>query len=109
MFLELAVHEDQLHYPVYYAIGRDGKAWTTPPADPEDDGDLEAIFEAIIDHVPAPSVELDKPFQMLVTALAQDTFKGKYAIGRITRGRVKPGDQVALCKKDGTVSQSQGR
>jgi GTP-binding protein len=102
LFLELAVHEDQLHYPVYYAIGRAGKAWTTPPLNPEiDDGSLEPIFQAIIDQIPAPSVELDKPFQMLVTALSSDTFKGKYAIGRITRGHVKPADPVMLIKKDG--------
>lgn len=102
LFLELAVHEDQLHYPVYYAIGRAGKAWEAVPANPEADADLEPIFQAVIDKVPAPSVELDKPFQMLVTALSFDTFKGKYAIGRITRGSVKPGDQVVLCKKDGS-------
>jgi len=106
LFLELAVHEDQLHYPVYYAIGRAGKAWNEPPANAEAKGDLEAIFQAIIEHVPAPSVELDKPFQMLVTALASDTFKGKYAIGRITRGRIKPGDQVVLCKKDGAQTKA---
>jgi GTP-binding protein len=104
LFLELAVHEDQLHYPVYYAVGRAGKAWTTPPSDPEEAGaNLDPIFDAIIAKIPAPSIELDKPFQMLVTALASDTFKGKYAIGRITRGRVKPGDPVALCKKDGSI------
>ncbi len=107
LFLELAVHEDQLHYPVYYAIGRAGKSWIKAPDNGEavDDekADLEPIFEAIIDKVPAPSVELDKPFQMLVTALGHDTFKGKYAIGRITRGSIKPGDQVALCKKDGSI------
>src|SRR3984957_10931397 len=45
LFLELAVHEDQLHYPVYYATGRSGKAWVTVPADQEADGDLSAIFE----------------------------------------------------------------
>lgn len=106
LFLELAVHEDQLHYPVYYAIGRAGKSWDTPPADAEADADLEPIFNAVIENIPAPTVELDKPFQMLVTALAHDTFKGKYAIGRITRGQVKPGDQIALCKKDGTVSKA---
>lgn len=106
LFLELAVHEDQLHYPVYYAIGRAGKAWAEVPADAEKDGDLECIFDAIIKHVPAPSIERDKPFQMLVTALAWDTFKGKYAIGRITRGEVKAGDQVTLCKKDGTMSKA---
>lgn len=106
LFLELAVHEDQLHYPVYYAIGRAGKAWAELPADSEEDGDLETVFQAVIDKVPAPKVELDKPFQMLVTALAHDTFKGKYAIGRITRGSIKPGDQVALCKKDGSISKA---
>jgi len=106
LFLELAVHEDQLHYPVYYAIGRAGKAWTTPPADAEADANLDDIFDAIVEHVPAPSVELDKPFQMLVTALAHDTFKGKYTIGRITRGAVKAGDQVSLCKKDGTITKA---
>jgi GTP-binding protein len=106
LFLELAVHEDQLHYPVYYAIGRAGKAWTTPPADPDADADLSVLFDAVIEYVPAPKVELDKPFQMLVTALSYDTFKGKYAVGRITRGHVKSGDQVTLCKKDGTQSKA---
>ncbi len=103
LFLELAVHEDQLHYPVYYAVGRAGKAWTQIPEDADADGNLDVIFDAIIEHIPAPTVEVDKPFQMLVTALAWDSFKGKYAIGRITRGRVKAGDQVALCKTDDSV------
>jgi GTP-binding protein len=106
LFLELAVHEDQLHYPVYYAIGRAGKAWNEAPANPEVEADLEPVFQAIINQVPAPSIELDKPFQMLVTALGFDTFKGKYAIGRITRGQIKPGDQVVLCKKDGSISKA---
>lgn len=106
LFLELAVHEDQLHYPVYYAVGRAGKAWKEIPSDPEAAGDLEPIFEAIVEHIPAPQIELDKPFQMLVTALAWDSFKGKYAIGRITRGRVKAGDQVTLCLKDGTQAKA---
>jgi GTP-binding protein len=106
LFLELAVHEDQLHYPVYYAVGRSGKAWDKVPASPETEGDLSAIFSAVIDHIPAPKVERDKPFQMLVTALSWDSFKGKYAIGRIVRGQVKPGDQVTLCKKGGTQSKA---
>lgn len=106
LFLELAVHEDQLHYPVYYAIGRDGKAWNEVPGDPSEDGNLDVVFDAIIENIPAPKIELDKPFQMLVTALAWDTYKGKYAIGRITRGAVKPGDQVVLCKKDGSQTKA---
>jgi len=106
LFLELAVHEDQLHYPVYYAVGRTGKAWKTVPANAEADGDLSDIFDAIIEHIPAPQVELDKPFQMLVTALSWDSFKGKYAVGRVVRGSIKPGDQVVLCKKDGTKAKA---
>jgi GTP-binding protein len=106
LFLELAIHEDQLHYPVYYAVGRAGKAWKQPPADFEAEGNLEVIFQAIMEHIPAPLAEPEKPFQMLVTALAWDTFKGKYAIGRITRGRIKAGDQVSLCKKDGSTAKA---
>lgn len=106
LFLELAVHEDQLHYPVYYAIGRAGKAWKEVPSNTEGDGDLEVIFDAIISEIPAPEIELDKPFQMLVTALAWDNFKGKYAIGRIVRGKVKGGDQIILCKKDGGFAKA---
>ena len=106
LFLELAVHEDQLHYPTYYAIGRAGKAWEHIPETPDNDGDLEAVFQAVIKNIPPPKVEIDKPFQMLVTALSHDSFKGKYAIGRITRGRVKPSDSVALIKKDGSIIKS---
>jgi GTP-binding protein len=106
LFLELAVHEDQLHYPVYYAVARDGKAWETVPDDFEQDADLSVIFEAIVDNVPPPPVEPDKPFQMLVTALSWDSFKGKYAIGRIARGEVASGDAVTLCKKDGTQTKA---
>ena len=96
LFLELAIHEDQLHYPVYFAVGRNGKAWKEAPADLEAPGNLDVIFDAIIAEIPAPQVTLDAPFQMLVTALAWDNFKGKYAIGRITAGRVKAGDQVGV-------------
>lgn len=106
LFLELAVHEDQLHYPIYYAIGRSGKAWKEVPTDTDAEGSLDVLFDAIISDIPAPSIELDKPFQMLINALAWDSFKGKYAIGRITRGQVKAGDTVTLCKKDGTMSKA---
>ena len=106
LFLELAVHEDQLHYPVYYAIGRAGKAWQNPPTNPDEDANLDAIFDAIISDIPAPVVEADKPFQMLVTALAWDNFKGKFAVGRISRGSIKAGEAVTLCRKDGTFLKS---
>ena len=89
LFLELATDDSQLHYPIYYAVGRDGKAWREIPADPSEDADLTPIFEAIINDIPAPNVTADGGFQMLVTSLQYDTFQGKYAIGRIARGSVK--------------------
>jgi GTP-binding protein len=103
LFLELAVHEDQLHYPVYYAVGREGKAWNSVPESPGADGDLEILFKAIIDEIPAPQVKADSPLQMMVSALSFDSYKGKYAIGRISSGAVKAGDMVAICKKDGST------
>lgn len=106
LFLELAINEDQLHYPVFYAIAREGKAWATPPTDTGEAADLSVIFSAIVEHVPAPSVTLEAPFQLLVTALAQDSYKGKYAIGRINRGSVKANDTLAVCKKDGTIGKA---
>ncbi|PID98718.1 translational GTPase TypA [Candidatus Saccharibacteria bacterium] len=106
LFLELAVHENQLHYPVYYAVGREGKAWSAVPDDLTAAADLVPLFDAIIQNIPAPSVELDKPFQMLVTALTWDNYKGKYAIGRITRGRIKAGKELVLCRKDGTNARA---
>ena len=106
LFLELAVHEDQLHYPVFYANGRAGKAWDRMPENQDEEADLTVLFNAVINDIPAPTVEPDKPFQMLVTALQWDSFQGKYAIGRISRGSVKAGDTIAVCKKDGTFVRS---
>lgn len=104
LFLELAVEDSQLQYPVHYAIGRDGKAWSSLPDNPEEEADFTPIFQAIIDEIPAPSVEIDKPFQMLVTSLAHDSFLGKYAIGRINRGTIRQGQQIALIKRDGSTA-----
>ena len=98
LFLELATDESQLHYPIHYAIGRDGKAWKELPADASAEADLSPIFDAIINEIPAPTVESEGGFQMLVTSLQYDTFQGKYAIGRVARGMAKRGMAVALLK-----------
>ncbi|MBK5230281.1 MAG: translational GTPase TypA [Thermoleophilia bacterium] len=105
LFLELAIDDDQLHYPEFYAIGREGKAWAQAPADPTEPADLAPLFAAIVEYIPPPDVEADGPLQMLVTALAWDNFKGKYSIGRVTRGSVKAGDRVAVVKRDGSIEQ----
>jgi GTP-binding protein len=103
LFLDLATSDEQLDFPTYYANGRAGKAWARLPGDPHADGDLEPIFEAIINTIPAPTGDAAKPLQLLVTALAWDSYQGKYAIGRIQRGSVHSGDAVALIHKDGQM------
>jgi len=102
LFLELAVDDGQLHYPTYFAIGREGKSWKNLPDDMSEDADLTPIFDAIINEIPAPKVDATKSLQLLVTALQYDSFLGKYAIGRLSRGSIKKGQQVTLIKRDGS-------
>lgn len=102
LFLELATDDSQLHYPIYYAIGREAKAWKTVPENPAEHTDLTPIFEAIINDIPSPSVNQDGSLQLLVTSLSYDSFLGKYAIGRITRGSAKKGQALSLIKRDGS-------
>ncbi len=106
LFLELATKEEQLHYPVYFAVGRDGKAWKNIPDDSNAPADLTPIFESIINDIPAPSVDATGDFQMQVASLDYDNFLGKYAIGRIKRGSLKTGQQVVLIKRDGEIRKS---
>jgi len=109
LFLELAVSDDQLEFPVYYAIGRDGKAWTHLPEAAEfaAPADLSPIFNAIINDLPAPSVNPAGPLQMLVTSLTWDSYLGKYAVGRIARGTVRAGQAVAYIDRDGNTLAAQ--
>ena len=103
LFLELAVNEDQLHYPVYYAIGRDGKAWDKLPEDAEQPADLTPIFQAIKLKVSAPDADPAGPTQMLITSLEWDSYKGKYAVGKINRGNFTKNSNLSLVKKDGST------
>jgi GTP-binding protein len=102
LFLELATSDEHLDFPVLYAIGRDGVAMYHPD---DERKDLEPLFEAILKTVPAPKVDTQAPLQMLVAALDYDDYKGKYAIGRIVRGRITPNTTVARITRDGEVSR----
>jgi GTP-binding protein len=102
LFLELATNEAHLNFPVLYAIGRDGVAMYHPQDEPRD---LEPLFETIVNAIPAPRVDVQAPLQMLVAALDYDDYKGKYAIGRVVRGRVTPNTSVARITRDGTVTR----
>ncbi|MBR1874993.1 translational GTPase TypA [Candidatus Saccharibacteria bacterium] len=96
LFLELASDESQLNYPIYYAVARDGKAGKTTDLD----DDLHVIFDSIINDIPSPKIDENegKGAQLLVAALAADNYLGKYAIGKIHRGKLKHGETVKILK-----------
>ncbi len=93
LFMDLEASDEQLDAPFLYASGREG--WATPDADGRG-ADLAPLFAAVVDHVPAPPVEPAGPFQMLVSTLDYSSYVGRIAIGRVERGRVRPGQEVAL-------------
>ena len=97
LFLDLALDPAQLEFPVLFAIGREGRAGFTPDGLADD---LRPLLETILDVVPAPVVEPDAPFQMLITSLDYDLHRGRIAIGRIKRGQVRSGDIVSLVGED---------
>src|SRR5438309_1091396 len=102
LFLELATIDAHLDFPILYAVGRDGVAMYHPD---DEQRDLEPLFETIVNTVPAPLVDTEAPLQLLVAALDYDDYKGKYAIGRIVRGRVSPNTFVAHINRDGVASR----
>jgi len=102
LFLELAEDADQLEAPVVYAIAKEGRAGTKPD---ELAADLEPLFLAILESVPAPVVE-PGGFQMLVANRAYDDYTGTLAIGRISRGSVSPGDWIAVLNAAGEARRA---
>ena len=98
LFDKLGATEEQLDFPVVYASALNGYASLDPNAT---SGDMTPLFETILQHVPAPDVDLEGPFQMQVSSLAYSSYVGAIAIGRIKRGRVKSGQLVTVVDPDG--------
>ena len=105
LFLELATDDAQLHYPVFYAIAREGKAWESVPDDASAPADLSVLFEAIVEHVPTPPVAEGEGLQIMTTALDWDSYKGKYAIGRVERGEITKGQSLLALTPEGDKKQ----
>lgn len=100
LFVELGANEEQLDFPVVFAAARQGIA----TLDHNLPGtDLKPLFEAIIEHIPAPTGNLDAPLQMLVSSIDYDEYRGRFGIGRIHAGKIHPGDSVAVVNRDGDI------
>lgn len=100
LFIELEADEAQLEFPVVYASGRDGYCSLDPKVR---GGNMEPLFEAILQHVPAPEGEPEAPLQILFSNIDYDDYAGRIGVGRVVRGTVRNGQTVSVCKTDGTV------
>lgn len=99
LFIELDANEEQLEFPVVYASAINGTASADPK---QQDENMEALFEAIVNHIPCP-VDHEEPLQFQVALLDYNDYVGRIGIGRVFRGTMKVGQQVALMKLDGSV------
>lgn len=104
LFIDLGCDESQLDFPYLFASGVEGYAVLDPSNDPKD---IDPLFHMILEHVPPPVVEMDKPFQLQVTNLDYDDHLGRMFGGKILRGTVHRGETVAIIKRDGTVDKFQ--
>ena len=97
LFMDLGADDSQLDFPVVYASERNGYASLTP--DGGDKKDLEPLFESILKYIPAPEVDIDAPFRMLISNVTGDDYVGRTGVARIDRGVLKNGSQVAISSK----------
>jgi GTP-binding protein len=103
LFLDLATDPEQLEFPVLFTNAREGRAGYTPNAlEP----DLRPLFDAIVEYVPAPAADPDAPVQLLIASLDYDPHRGRIAIGRVHRGRIRAGDTLLhLAPNGGRTTQ----
>ncbi|KOP79201.1 GTP-binding protein TypA [Lysinibacillus sp. FJAT-14745] len=104
LFIELGADDDQLDFPVVYASGVNGTA--SLDADPaKQEENMQCLFEKVIEAIPAPVDNSADPLQFQVALLDYNDYVGRIGIGRVFRGTIEVGQQVALMKLDGTVKQ----
>lgn len=100
MFMDLDASDKQLDFPVLYSIGRDGIAQKTVH---EKGKNLQILFDAILEHVPAPAYNPKEPFQMIVCDLSYSDYVGRLAIGKIVNGTAKNSDELVCLKENGKI------
>ena len=94
LLLDLDATDEQLDSPMLFCSGRQGTASVQPDVA---GSDLKPLFDTIIDYIPAPEVDLEAPFQMLLSSIDYNEFVGRIAIGRIERGTIRQNQEIAVC------------
>ena len=100
LFIELGADDDQIEFPVVYASAREG--YSSLSSDVRD-GDMQPLLQAIIDNIDAPEGDPEQPLQLLFSSLDYDDYVGRIGVGKVERGSVKMGQNVVICKQDGTT------
>lgn len=103
LFIDLDATEEQLEFPVIYAIARDGVAKLAPD---DDSRDLRPLFDAILEHIPAPAGDPGARLQFQVANLDYSDYLGRLAIGRVFQGTLTQGTEVSICKLDGKIQRT---
>ena len=98
LFDNLGASDEQLDFPIIYASSINGYA---SQDDSVREGDMTPVFEAIVNHCPAPDVDPDGPLKMQISNLDYSSYVGAIAVGRVTRGSIRPNQQVVVTKYDG--------
>ncbi len=99
LFIELGADEDQIEFPVVYASAKDGYSSLDPDVR---EGDMRPLLDAILEHISAPDGDIDGPLQILFSSLDYDDYIGRIGVGRVERGKILRGENVVLCKQDGS-------
>ena len=94
LLMDLDATDEQLDSPMLFCSGRNGTASLSPEVPGTD---LKPLFDTILDYIPAPDMDTEAPFQMLVSSIDYNEFVGRIAIGRIERGTVKQNQEIAVC------------
>ena len=103
LFVSLGASEEQLDFPFVYAVAKQGVAKINLE---DESNSLIPLFDIIIEKVPAPTCNLEEPFQMLISAIDYNDYLGRIGIGRVTNGSVKVGDNIVHINKEGSKVNS---
>lgn len=104
LFIELDADDDQLDFPVVYCSAINGTASVDPDPAKQDEN-MQVLFDTILEKIPAPVDNREEPLQMQVALLDYNEYVGRIGIGRVFRGTMRVGEQVAVMKLDGSVKQ----
>lgn len=101
LFIELGVDEDQIEFPIVYTSAREGWADVRISSSTVKKRNLEPLFNKIVECVPGPSVDMEKPFQILISSIGYDDYTGRMGTGKVERGVIKQGQQAVICGRNG--------